>query len=193
MARGGAHLSDERLVEVCVDRVTTPAEDAHLAQCDACTGRRSRLEHVIHDIGDAAVGEADAAFPPERLAAQHARILHRIEQQGRPARVLAFPASEPPDLRSLRARPAARWIAAAAAAGLAIGLFLGHLAHDLPTLGRPSRPAMAGTTASRPGTQPTLRAVNTSLQDEEFLGEIENALNGPTPIALRPLNDLTPQ
>jgi len=192
MARG-AHLSDDRLVEVCVDRPTTPAEEAHLAQCEACTGRRSRLEHLFRDMFEAAACEADAAFPPERLATQHARILQRIELHGRPARVLAFPASELPDLRSLRARPAARWIAGAAAAGLAIGLVLGHLAHDLPTFGRPPRPALTGVTASRPASQPTLRAVNTSVNDEEFLGEIENAVSGPRLIALRPLNDLTPQ
>jgi hypothetical protein len=192
MARS-AHLSDERLVELCVDRLTTPAEDAHFARCDACTGRRSRLEDLFRDMFDGAVSEADAAFPQERLAAQQARILQRIEQHGRPARVLAFPASELPELRSLRARPAARWIAGAAAAGLAIGLLLGHLAHDLPTLGRPSRTAIVGSSASRPAGQPTLRTATASVNDEEFLGEIENALNGPTLVALRPLNDLTPQ
>jgi hypothetical protein len=188
MARGG-HLSDDRLVEVCVERLTTPAEDAHFAQCDTCTGRRSRLEHLFRDMFDVAVAEADAAFPQDRLAAQHARVLQRIDQHGRPARVLAFPAADAPELRSLRARPAGRWIAGAAAAGLAIGLLLGHLAHDFPTFGRPSRTAIVGTKASRPLSHP----VNTSLNDEEFLGEIENAVHGPTLIALRPLNDLTPQ
>jgi hypothetical protein len=191
MARS-AHLSDDRLVEVCVDRVTTDAEEAHLAVCEACTGRRSRLEHLFRDMFNAAAVEADAAFSQDRLATQHARILQRIELLGRPARVLAFPASDLPELRSLRARPASRWIAGAAAAGLAMGLLLGHLAHDLPTFGRPSR-STAGTIASRPTIQPTLRAVNTSANDEEFLGEIENALSGPRLIALRPLNDLTPQ
>lgn len=192
MARG-AHLSDDRLVEVCVDRLATPREDAHLAQCDACTKRRSRLEHLLGDMFDGAVAEADAAFSKDRLAAQHARILQRIEQHGRPARLLTFPVSELPDLRSLRARPAARWIAGAAAAGLAIGLLLGHLAHDLPTFGRPARTGVSVTTASRPAPEPTLRAVNTALNDEEFLGEIENAVSGPRLVALRPLNDLTPQ
>jgi hypothetical protein len=192
MARG-AHLSDERLVEVLVERLTTPAEEAHFAQCDTCTGRRSQLEDLFRDMADVAVAEADTAFPQDRLATQHARILQRIDQHGRPARVLAFPAADAPDLRSLRQRPAGRWIAGAAAAGLAIGLLLGHLAHDLPTFGRPSRTAIVGTTASRPVNHAPRRGVNTSLNDEEFLGEIENAVHGPTLIALRPLNDLTPQ
>lgn len=188
-----AHLSDDRLVEVCVDRLTTPAEDAHLAQCDTCTGRRSRLEHAFRDLFDVAIAEADAAFPTERLATQRARVLQRIELHGRPARVLAFPVSELPELRSLRARPAARWIAGAAAAGLAMGLLLGHLAHDLPTFGRTPPSVVSSSTASPPAKQATLRAVNTTANDEEFLGEIENAVSGPRLIALRPLNDLTPQ
>ena len=188
----GAHVSDERLVELCVDRTSTPGEDAHFVRCDACAGRRSRLELLLREMHDAATSEADAAFPEDRLATQRARILQRIEQNGRPARVIAFPAAEPSDLRPLRARPAARWIAGAAAAGLAMGLLLGHLSHDLPTFGRPSRTAIVGT-ASRPASQPALRVVNASANDEEFLGEIETAVHGPRLIALRPLNDLTPQ
>jgi hypothetical protein len=191
--RRSAHVSDERLVEVCIDCTATSAEDAHFAQCDACTARRSRLEILLHEMFDTAVSEADAAFPQDRLAAQHARILQRIEQQGRPARVIAFPAADLPELRSLRARPAARWIAAAAAAGLAIGLLLGHMAHDLTTFSGPTRTAVVRTAASQTAGQPARRAAKASLNDEEFLGEIENALHGPSLVALRPLNDLTPQ
>jgi anti-sigma factor RsiW len=190
--RRGAHVEDDRLVEVCVDRAATPAEDVHFARCDECAARRARLDALLREMSDAAAAEADAAFPAERLALQHARILQRIEQDGRPARVIAFPAAQASELRPLRARPAARWIAGAAAAGLAVGLLAGHLAHDLPTLVRPARPAAVRPTASRPVAQPE-RPVNVSLNDEEFLGEIENALNGPRLTVLRPLNDLTPQ
>ena len=41
--------------------------------------------------------EADAAFPAERLARQRARILQRVDQDGRPARVIAFPAGHTHD------------------------------------------------------------------------------------------------
>ena len=189
--RHATHVSDERLVELCVDRAATSQEESHLAQCDACANRRSRLELLLHDMFDAAVSQADAAFPDERLAAQHARILQRIEQDGRPARVIAFPAAQPSDARPLRNRPAARWIAGAAAAGLAIGLLAEHLTHDLRTFGRATRTALSRT-APRPATQ-AFRAAGASVNDEEFLGEVENALSGPHLIALRPLNDLTPQ
>jgi hypothetical protein len=188
-----SHVSDERLVEVCVDRTPTPEEDVHLSRCDACGVRRSRLEGLLQQMFNASVAEADLAFSDERLATQRARILHRIEQDGRPARVIAFPASTAVDARPLRARPAARWIAAAAAAGLAIGLLAGHLAHDWPAFNRPERTAYTNGRAPSPAERPTLRVVNASMSDEEFLGEVENALDGPHLIALRPLNDLTPQ
>jgi hypothetical protein len=187
------HVSDDRLIELCVELSPTAAEDTHFQRCDECAARRGRLELLLRDVSEAAAIEADAAFPPERLAAQHARILQRIEQDGRPARVIAFPAMQPAEQRPLRNRPAARWIAAAAAAGLAIGLLAGHLAHDLPSFGRPSRPTMVGTTAARPAAQPALRAVNATLNEEEFLGEIENAVSRPALSPLRALNDLTPQ
>lgn len=188
MQRG--HVTDDRLIEVSLDRATTSAEDAHFARCEACAGRRARLERLLHDVSEAATASADAAFPAERLVAQHARILQRIEQDGRPARVIAFP-GQVADVRSLRTRPAARWIAAAAAAGLAVGLLAGHLAHDLPTFGRPPRTAAVNTVAVRPSVQPLLRAA--SANDEELLGEIEHALEGPALAVLRPLNELTPQ
>jgi anti-sigma factor RsiW len=189
--RRSAHLSDDRLIEVWIDRTATAAEDAHLSACDECRARRLRLELMFTEISGAAEAEADAAFPDERLAAQRTRILHRIEQDGRPARVIAFPAAGGPEVRPLRTRPAARWIAAAAAAGLAIGLLAGHLAHDLPTMGRPSRAAViAPAAAARPATP---RPVNAVLNDEEFLGEIEFAIEGPHLAVLQPLHDLTPQ
>jgi hypothetical protein len=92
----------------------------------------------------------------------------------------------------LRTRPAARWIAGAAAAGLAIGLLAGHLAHDLPTFGRPARTPVLRTATARPAAQPA-RTLNASLNDEEFLGEIDRALDGPQVGVLRALNDLTPR
>jgi anti-sigma factor RsiW len=194
--RPSAHVSDDRLVEVCLEQTPTDPEAAHLASCDRCRTRRSRLEAMFLEIRDAADAEADEIFTPERLAGQQTRILQRIEQDGRPARVIAFPAAAIPELRPLRTRPAARWIAGAAAAGLTIGLLAGHLVHDFPTLGQPPRPALVGSSArgsSAPGPGPAMEVVNASFNEEEFLGEIENALDGPHVPALRPLNDLTPR
>jgi anti-sigma factor RsiW len=188
--RPSTHVSDDRLVEVCFDRTATPVEDSHLASCHECRMRRSRLELMLREMSAAADVELDRVFPEERLAAQQTRILQRIEQDGRPARVIAFPAASVADVRPLRSRPAARWIAGAAAAGLAIGLLAGHLSHDLPITGRPTRaPIVRSVGASEPA--PVV--VNAVLNDEEFLGEIETALDGPQLAVLRPLNDLTPR
>jgi hypothetical protein len=191
--RPSSHVSDDRLVEVCLELNPTEQEQAHFAACERCQARRLRLVSMFGETRQAAEAEADAIFTPERLAAQQARILQRIEQDGRPARVIAFPATQAGEQRPLRNRPAARWIAAAAAAGLAVGLLAGHLAHDLPSFGRPARPTIVSTSAARPVAQPTLRAVNASMNEEEFLGEIENALARPTAASLQILNDLTPQ
>jgi hypothetical protein len=194
--RPSSHVSDDRLVEVCLERSQTEHEAAHFAACERCRLRRTRLQSMFSEVSDAAHADTDEIFTPERLAAQQARILQRIEQDGRPARVISFPAAPATEARPLRTRPAARWIAGAAAAGLAIGLFAGHLVHDLPTMDRAVRPSLIGTTARSSGaliTRPEGQVVNASFNDEEFLGEIENALAGPHLDALRPLNDLTPQ
>jgi anti-sigma factor RsiW len=187
------HISDDRLVDVCLDRTATSAEEAHLAACDGCGARRSRLELMLREMTDAAAADTDEVFTPERLAAQQDRILHRIEQDGRPARVIAFPAALAPELRPLRNRPAARWIAGAAAAGLTIGLLAGHLAHDLPGIGRPIRIPTLRSAAPRPAAGAGVRVVAVSINDEQLLGEIEHALEGPPLAVLRPLHDLTPR
>lgn len=188
-----AHLSDDRLVEVCFDAAITPGEEAHFAACEECRARRARLERMLAEVSDAAAAEADEVFTVEKLVTQHARILQRIEQDGRPARVISFPATSVADLRPLTARPAGRWIAAAAAAGLAIGLLAGHLAHDLPAFGRPTRTPIVRSANAVNSTQHAVRAVNAVHSDEEFLGELETALDGPQLAVLRPLNDLTPR
>jgi anti-sigma factor RsiW len=189
--RRSAHLSDDRLVEVWIDQAGTPSEDAHLASCDECRTRHARLDRLFSEVSGVAQSEADAAFPEERLAAQRARILHRVEQDGRPARVIAFPSTPVPGLRPLRTRPAARWIAAAAAAGLAIGLLAGQLV-DLPANGPASRTAAIRPAAPGPSSSP-IRAASVVLNEEEFLGEIEMAIQGPHLAVLQPLHDLTPQ
>jgi hypothetical protein len=188
--RPNTHISDDRLIEVCFDAVPTQSEDAHLDTCDRCSARRSRLQHLLREVSDAASAEVDQRFPAERLTTQQARILHRIEHDGRPGRVIAFPAVQVAEARPLRNRPATRWIAGAAAAGLAVGMLAGHLVHDLPGA-RLSRRSVIRTSATSIPHAPALRAVGVS--DDEFLGQVEKALDGPALAALRPLDDLTPR
>ena len=181
------HLSDDRLIEVCMDRAPAAVERQHLERCDVCEGRRANLARLLADVSDVARAEADAVFSPERLSRQRAHILQRLEQEARHGRAISFPAGYGQGASLLRARPGMRWIAGAAAAGLVIGLLAGHLAHDLPAGGAlPTSQA-----AVRPAAA-TLQAVSTTMSEEEFLGRLEVAIEGTSGSALRPLDDLTP-
>ena len=159
-------------------------DERPVAGCAACEARRADLTALLHEVSDAAAYHADAAFPAERLGRQQARILQRIEQDGRPGRIIAFP-GHGQEAASLRTRPRARWIAAAAVAGLVIGLAAGHLQHDIQRgMSAPSVPAVRATDA--PDVR-TLQAVATTFSEDEFLGQIEMAADSPGPgTALRP-------
>jgi hypothetical protein len=182
-----SQLSDDRLIEICFDFEVTTSDRAHLQECSACEQRRSNLAGTLDEIQVAATEEADGAFPADRLARQRARILQRVDQDGRPARVIAFPAGYTHEAAPRRFR-SARWgtVAAAVAASFLVGLLAEHLAHDLPG----SRQAIP--------VQRTQAAVATTTQarassDEEFLGQVELAAVGVGPAALRPLDALTPR
>lgn len=190
---GHTHLSDDRLLEVCLDAGVTPPRDRqHLEACVECEGRRAELARVLSDISAAVTAEADAAFPAERLARQQARILQQLAHDARPGRVIAFPAGHASDPLVRRTRPAMRWIAGAAAAGLVIGVLAGHLAHDFSITSPRAAAQMA--TAVRPvQPEPTLQAVATTMSEDEFLGMIELAIEGSGSASLGPMDDLTPR
>jgi hypothetical protein len=180
------HLSDDRLIEIHFDLEVTASDRTHLQDCDACRSRRSSLAGTLEDIGTVMAQEADDVFPAERLARQRARIMQRVEQDGRPGRLIAFPAGYGHESPPRRLRPA-RWgtVAAAVAASFLVGLLADHLAHDLPG----SRQSIPSTrVASGPTTQARANA-----SDDELLGQVELAAIGVGPAALRPLDALTPR
>lgn len=118
----GGHLSEQALVDVCM----TGERPAHLERCGVCAERALELGRWLDDVRTTATEEADAAFPPERLALQQSQILRRLEQLDRPARVIAFPSSSRYDqLGGVRQGIRPAWVGVAAAAGLAIGLLGG--------------------------------------------------------------------
>lgn len=190
MIKGQRHLSDDRLIEVCLESAPGQGERQHLDSCAECQGRRADIARMLTDVSLAATAEADEVFTAERLTRQQARILQRLEHEGRPGRVIAFPAGHGSDPFVLRTRPAMRWIAGAAAAGLLIGLLAGHLAHDFSVI----RPPRQSQIAARPAvTVPTLQAVATTISEDEFLGQIDMAIEGSGSTSLRPLDELTPR
>jgi hypothetical protein len=193
------HLSDDRLIELCMIDAASATEQQHLSACARCDARRGRLQRLLEDVSDTATAAADAAFPPERLARQQARILARLQHEGRPARVIAFPAGHAQhDPIVSRTRPGSRWIAAAAVVGLVVGAIAGRFGHDY-SFGRPGGPrVIVARTVEQPelratGTTATLREVSASISEDEFLNQIEIAIDGPAAAALQPIDELTPR
>ncbi len=186
MMKAHRHLSDDQLIELCLGGSAHP-----VTGCASCEARRADLAALLGEVSDAAIDEADAAFPAERLARQQARILQRLEQDGRPGRLIAFP-GHAQDPAPARLRPGTRWVAAAAVAAFVIGLLAGHLVHDMP--GATSTPATPVARAIDSAEPATLRAVATTFSEDEFLGQIEMAADSPGPgTALRALHDVTPR
>jgi hypothetical protein len=197
------HLTDEQLIAMCVtgSAATLEPYDIEGVPCSLCERRRAALSGLLDDVSDSATIAAETAFPPERLARQHARILQRVDQQrldsrlldpqARAGRVITFPQPRAQRTSQLRAQPVRRWIAGAAAAGLLIGAVAGRLAYEFPVgvLGQTSagQQAIGHQASSVP-----LRAVSGTMSDDEFLREIEAAVGSSGPAALRRLDAVTP-
>jgi len=148
-------------------------------------------EQLIQDVTAVMNAEADAQFSAEHLARQQARILQRIDQDGRPGRVIAFPAAEAAGMsRILRTSPSARWVAAAAALAFIVGLLAGQrLPHDLQ-LAPASQ--IAATTVAKPTGTALRGSASLASTDDEFLGEVEIAGES-RPTVLQHIDALTPR
>lgn len=195
-----SHVPLERLTALALvarapntdhDRLTM----AHVSRCDQCSTALAQLSTDTEMMRDAAFADADAAFDESALETQRSRILDRIAHLGQAARVLRFPG---------RVREAAmpvsqvsrRWISVAAAAGLIIGLVTGQLLHLTPWETRlHSGGSVAVQTAAprvnSPGILQTSAAV--LLSDDDFLGEIDDAVQLHRAASLRALDAFTPR
>lgn len=148
------------------------------------------LLDTLADARDAAEADADAAFTPERAAAQRAAILARLGATDDP-RVLSFPprAEATPNARLPRApRPALGWMLTAAAAGLVVGVGTGQGIY----LEWPARQAPAQVRANAAPVRTTASAPDTDT-DDAILGEVEVALSSRGVEELQPLDALTPR
>ncbi|HXG55236.1 MAG TPA: hypothetical protein VNJ03_07625 [Vicinamibacterales bacterium] len=186
------HLDDAALAAVWTASAgAATINDPHLLQCAECRVRLAAFVGWMDDVRTNAIAEADEAFPAERLAAQHAQILRRLEAAERPARVIAFPSVQGTD----SAQPASsirRWIAAAAAAGLIAGVGIGQMM-NLGQLRRPSSFVSDRTAASQPRAVPAAGAVvpASMVSEEALLAELEAAAT-PRYDALRAYDQFTP-
>lgn len=169
------HLSDDQLMESYV----LAGDNRHLAVCRPCKTRFDELVRTLQQMHEAAVGDADNAFSAERLHDQRDRIMRRIERHDHPAEVVAFPhqhvSSHPAVHRILG--PARRWVAGAAAAGLAAGVFLG-FAMDRSHI----RAIDQAGQQTKPGPSMALQAA----ADDQFFIDIDEALIGSRVREMRP-------
>ena len=121
------HLSEQALIEAVVGG----ERPAHLDRCDICAERAVEIGRWMDEVQRVGDEAAEAVFTPERLSAQQAQILRRLEQLDSPARVIAFPAASRGEREASGRRVAASWVGVAAAAGLAIGVVGGHFSARL--------------------------------------------------------------
>lgn len=165
----------------------------HVAECERCAAELARLTVDADEWRDAAIAEADALFDDTKLEAQRTRILDRLANLGHAARVLHFPHRTSRDVAMPVASGGRRWVSVAAAAGLILGLVAGQLLRFVPWEGTGRRDAGLSVQSSRPasGVVPASTTAST-MSDEQFLDEIEAALQLRRAHSLRALDALTP-
>lgn len=179
------HLSEESLVELHTlllsgQRGVAARYQRHVRQCEPCRERLEGLRAACADLRRDVHATVEARITPARLDRQLDVILRRIE--GTPGRVLPFPIAVP---RPAPAPSLRRWVAAAAVAGLVIGLGAGRL---IGPTGDPIAPWRAASVG--PGGQ--VRPLQQET-DEEMLVEIEAALTRSRTKEFRALDELTPR
>jgi len=198
------HLQDDRLfdcylAELAGDTADPPSAE-HLSECARCSARYAELVEMHDGLRADAVAESDAVFTPERLQAQQQQIARRLMHVGRAARVLSFPSRFVSGrIAGSTPRIATRWIAAAAAVGLfvglAAGLFLDSTHTADATVGQLA--AVHQTAAPHPGrlvpaAGRARKDASQAADDDVFLTELETALDRPYTRELAPFDALTP-
>jgi hypothetical protein len=192
----GHHLHEECLFECYLTvrggDMPDPPVAEHIADCHDCGKRYADLARFMEGLSTEAASEGDAVFTPERLRLQRQQIARRIEHLGHPARVITFPSQQVMQRNGVSTpRPARRWIAAAAAAGLFIGVGTGILLDWERT---PSRRVSAAYPRQTVLSSAAVRLENRPdpFEDNKFLSELELAGDRPRIRELSAIDALTP-
>lgn len=162
------------------DRATA----SHLESCARCRRERDRLAARLAATRAAARAAADTAFTPADLERQRHSILERIGRLGAAARVLPFPAAAPAASRPVPPAPDRRWVLAAAAAGLILGIGVGRLPGTGPVTPSPAPAPAARMATAEPAADPR--------RDERLLSDVEELLTRETRPEFEALDGLTP-
>lgn len=209
MIRWSRHLDDTRIHECYFNEhggeSMDPRAADHFAECPRCAARYRELASFMDGLSAEAALETAQVFTPERLQLQQQQIARRLDLLGHAARVITFPSRLAADtaqagrMASAAIRIAPRWLAAAAAAGLFVGMVVGSF-YDFGVRPTPRPPSPAASLRSSP--QPPVsmvpppnlaRPVDVSSNDEAFLSQIELALGGPRTRELQPFDAMTPR
>ena len=195
------HIQEERLVDCYFversgERIDPSLAD-HLAECAECGQRYAELARFMDTLRTEADMESDAVFTPERLHAQQQQIARRLEHTSRAARVISFPSRSVSRHTGSTPRVAIRWIAAAAVAGLFVGLAVGMFSGSVAF--KSVRP-MNANARQAPGARPTYltpvaaRGMGPApdASDDAFMSELDVALESPRTRELLPFEALTP-
>ena len=195
------HLQEEQLFESYLgersgDPIDPPIAE-HLTDCAACATRYTELTAFMETLRREGAAESDAIFTPERLRLQQQRIVRRIALVGRPARVLSFPGRiVQRTIDASTSRGAHRWVAAAAAAGLFIGVVVGASFEWRSSLRNRQMFTAADTGRTRVArTTPAISRGSSSsdgVSDDAFLSNLELALERPHTRELQAFDALTP-
>jgi hypothetical protein len=190
------HLDDAAFADLWADRLTLGSEAesgrpvaTHLRACADCRARYAAFSIWLETMRADAYAEAEVACSAERLTSQQAQISRRLEGLEHPAKVIAFPKFA----RPMSAAPTGRqrWVAAAAAAGLIVGVGLGQVLEF-----RGTSSVVGPDTRSQPPQQIAARGTLvpvSQISDETFLYEQEVAPSQVrVPESLQYLNAITP-
>ena len=203
MIFGARHLPEDGLFECylaehCGESLEPPAAE-HLTDCAECRARYGDLRRFMDALRTEADSELDEIFPAERQRAQQQQIARRVEYLGHHARVISFPGRQPgqtaPVTPIASSRVAHHWLGVAAAAGLVIGVGLGTAYYSQAPLRDPQiigQSIVAAVESPAPVVGPKLVPDLVSSINEQFLSELELALERPHTSELVALDELTP-
>jgi len=203
---GARHLPEDRLFECYLAEQTgermEPPSAEHLGDCPRCAARYADLRRFMNGLRTEADDELDEVFSTDMFRAQQQNVLRRLEHLAHPARVISFPGHPPGQAAAApRARLAPRWIGAAAAAGLLVGVAAGSLIYSNDSTDESTQVVVRdGARVAPPVTfdgppDPLADSErNTDLNElnEKFLSELEIALERPHTPELVAIDDLTP-
>ncbi len=179
------HLDPAALGLAVLGDGADPRTDAHLASCARCRRERDRIALLLAEAAPAPMPPSTPRSAPPTSSASGTPSMQRIARNGGAGPGAALPHG--PDERPLAApRADARWLVAAAAAGLLLGVAAGQLPHLLRTGAGDARRGPQPWRPPRPAPAADWRL------DDSLLSEVDAALASVTRPELEALDALTP-